>query len=99
MSKIIWSADKGWHDGPEATVKLDSKGRIVIVPVEGRTVYYSTDYRIEGSALRRSAKVSITSGYSTFEDLRKILAVKHYGSNSPEAIEKITILETVLEGQ
>lgn len=35
MSNIVWSADKGWHDGPEATVSLDLHGRLVVEPDEG----------------------------------------------------------------
>jgi hypothetical protein len=28
MSNTVWSADKGWHDGPETEVSVDGAGRI-----------------------------------------------------------------------
>jgi hypothetical protein len=33
MARVIWSAERGWHDdGRKATVTLDERGRLVIVP-------------------------------------------------------------------
>lgn len=51
--------------------------------------YYRVVYRAEGFKDPRVDSVSITSGYSTFEDIRKILAVKLWGD--AEAVEKIDI--------
>lgn len=31
MGNIVWSADRGWHAGPPATIGLDGAGRIRIV--------------------------------------------------------------------
>lgn len=28
MSKLVWDAEHGWHDGPEVTVTLDDHGRL-----------------------------------------------------------------------
>jgi hypothetical protein len=33
-SKIVWSPEKGWHDGQEATVSLDGQGRLTITPTD-----------------------------------------------------------------
>ncbi len=33
MSNTVWDADKGWHDGAEVSVSLDSAGRIQSVPL------------------------------------------------------------------
>lgn len=44
MSKVVWSADKGWHDdGEEVVVELDEKGRLTTRPNEegGSNVLYS----------------------------------------------------------
>lgn len=33
MGRVIWSAERGWHDdGRKATVTLDERARLVIVP-------------------------------------------------------------------
>ena len=29
-ARIVWSADKGWHDGPPAHVDLDDHGRLQV---------------------------------------------------------------------
>ena len=29
MSNVVWSAEHGWHDGPEVAVRLGSAGRLV----------------------------------------------------------------------
>jgi hypothetical protein len=47
MSNTVWSADKGWHDGPEVRVGLDDKDRLVTAPV---TTYGRKSYAISGYA-------------------------------------------------
>lgn len=27
-ARIVWTADRGWHDGPSAVVALDERGRL-----------------------------------------------------------------------
>jgi hypothetical protein len=66
-------------------------------PVEGKTVVYTTIYKRKGSALTRQQDVHVTEGYSTFEDIRKILAVWHGLGNGPDGIAQITILSTELD--
>lgn len=33
MSNTIWSAESGWHNGPEAVLSVDGAGRIRSRPV------------------------------------------------------------------
>jgi hypothetical protein len=29
-ASVVWSADKGWHDGPDAHVAVDAAGRFTV---------------------------------------------------------------------
>lgn len=43
MSKIVWDAENGWHDGPEVTVGLDESGRLTVAYVVTVTPAVGTD--------------------------------------------------------
>ena len=58
---------------------------------------YEVDYHLKGSAIRRRTRVRITEGYSTFEDIRKIIANLHFGGSEPGDLAKIKILSAELE--
>jgi hypothetical protein len=30
MSNVVWTPERGWHDGPEARIELGQDGRIVL---------------------------------------------------------------------
>jgi hypothetical protein len=64
------------------------------VALDVPSLTYHTLYQVEGSERTHRASVVITQGYSTFEDIRKILAVRKFGLNGPEYVAKITVIET-----
>jgi hypothetical protein len=48
MGRIVWSPEKGWHDGPMAVLRRNFRGDIVIVPVVKRgTVTIHRTYFLE----------------------------------------------------
>lgn len=57
--------------------------------------YYLTEQpagsKLPAEAIRR-IRVSITEGYSTEQDIPKILAVKHFSSNEPAALAKVVVV-------
>lgn len=57
------------------------------------TTRYAVTYRIatDETPKMRDAVVNISEGYTTFESIPKILAVKHFSSNEPEAVAKVHI--------
>lgn len=61
------------------------------------TTVYLVEYRYDGSALNRRARVVLTDEYSAFEDIRKILAVQRFGSNKPDMVARIKVLSVELD--
>lgn len=48
MGHIVWSLEKGWHDGPMAVLRRNAHGALVIVPVVKRgTVTIHRTYFLE----------------------------------------------------
>lgn len=36
--RIVWTPERGWHDGPPARVALDERGRLVVSPFVRRAL-------------------------------------------------------------
>lgn len=51
MSNIVWSPERGWHDGGPATVATDGRGRIV-----AHSVTYHTRRSFHGYPYRTDAQ-------------------------------------------
>lgn len=60
--------------------------------------HYLTEYQVDDGPVK-AVRVSITPGYSTFEDLRKILAIRELSSNEPDAVARITVVSAFLHGR
>jgi len=48
---VVWSRDRGWHDGPEVDLTLDDKGRIKADPKRA-----SITAAIHAAAMRKDKK-------------------------------------------